>query len=221
MNQMIRIWDLPTRIFHWALVACVAGLVFTAEFAYMEWHFRLGYAVLALLLFRLVWGFVGGRWSRFSSFTYPPATLWRYLKGQSTPEQLAGHTPTGALSVFTLLLLLLAQVLSGTLSDDEAGASGPFTAWVSSAVVEKATWYHSEVGKAILIVLVILHVAAIAYYRWRKGSNLLMPMLTGDKALPSALPPARDDKRTRLRALVVLMMVVGLVLALLKLSPTA
>ncbi|MEP6823730.1 MAG: cytochrome b/b6 domain-containing protein, partial [Ramlibacter sp.] len=82
MSKTVRVWDLPTRLFHWALVACVLGLVVTAYLpgTWIVWHSRLGYAVLALLLFRIVWGLVGGRWSRFGSFIYSPASVVRYLR---------------------------------------------------------------------------------------------------------------------------------------------
>nr|MCU0941443.1 cytochrome b/b6 domain-containing protein [Hydrogenophaga sp.] len=90
----IRIWDLPTRLFHWLLAFCVVGLVVTGNVggAWMEWHLRLGYAVVALLVFRVCWGFIGGRWSRFASFVYSPASLVRYLRGQAPLAHTAGHS---------------------------------------------------------------------------------------------------------------------------------
>ena len=100
----VRIWDLPTRLFHWLLVLCVVGLVVSANVggAWMAWHFRFGYSVLTLLLFRVIWGLIGGHWSRFGSFLYGPASLWRHLRGQSPAAHTAGHSPLGALSVFAL-----------------------------------------------------------------------------------------------------------------------
>ena len=94
-SHLVRVWDLPTRLFHWALVVCIVGLVTTAQIGgnAMEWHFRFGYSVLTLLLFRLVWGFVGGHWSRFSSFLYSPASLLRYIRGQEDGVQPLGHSP--------------------------------------------------------------------------------------------------------------------------------
>jgi len=91
----VRVWDLPTRLFHWALVACVIGQIVTANVGgnWMNWHLRLGYTVLTLLLFRLVWGFVGGHWSRFSSFLYGPTTVLNYLRGRARPEHRVGHNP--------------------------------------------------------------------------------------------------------------------------------
>ena len=121
MSTTVRVWDLPTRIFHWALVASVIDLVITAKLGgdAMAWHFRCGYAVLTLLLFRMVWGLVGGHWSRFRSFLYSPATVLRYLRGQGAPEHSVGHNPLGSGSVFALLGFLLLQVASGLFSDDE------------------------------------------------------------------------------------------------------
>lgn len=119
-----RVWDLPTRLFHWALAAAVIGLIATGLGGVMEWHFRLGYAVLALLLFRLVWGFVGGRWSRFTAFVYAPGSVLAYLRGRAHPDHLIGHTPLGALSVFAVLAILALQVATGLVADDGSRPRG-------------------------------------------------------------------------------------------------
>jgi cytochrome b len=213
MTYKTRVWDLPTRIFHWALVLCIVGLVVSGELGAdaMPWHQRLGFAVLSLLLFRLVWGFIGGRWSRFSSFVHGPATVLSYLKGQGRPELSVGHNPLGAGSVLALLGFLLLQVASGSFSDDEIAFTGPLAKFVSGSVVGLASKYHSEIGKTILIVLVLLHVAAIVFYRVKKKENLVPAMLTGDKELATAVEPSRDDAQTRLLALVVLALCSGLV----------
>ena len=202
----VRIWDLPTRLFHWALAACVIGLVITAKVGgnAMEWHFRLGYAVLALLVFRVVWGLIGGRWSRFSAFLYSPARLVRYLRGNAHPEDSAGHSPLGALSVFALLAVLGAQVGTGLLSDDEIAFAGPLTRFVSNAVVGQATGYHKEIGQYLVLGLVALHVLAVLFYVVVRKHTLVRPMLGGDKALPVPAAPSRDDALSRTLALVVL-----------------
>lgn len=202
----VRIWDLPTRLFHWALVLCVVGLVITANVGgnAMNWHFRLGYSVLTLLLFRLVWGFVGGHWSRFSSFIYGPSALFAHLRGEGRPEHIAGHSPTGALSVFALLCVLLAQVGSGLFSDDDIAFSGPLAGLVSGTAVSLATGYHKEIGKLMLIGLVVLHLGAIAYYKKVKKSDLIRPMVHGDKQFEAPVPPSHDSARSRLLALVIL-----------------
>jgi len=221
MTYRVRVWDLPTRIFHWTLMVCVIASVVTGQIggAAMDWHFRLGYVVLTLLLFRLGWGLVGGHWSRFSSFLYAPSTLLRYLRGQGGPELSTGHNPLGAGSVFALLFFLLAQVATGLISDDEIATSGPLTSLVPGAWVSQATWYHHSVGKLVLIVLVALHVAAILFYLWRKRVNLVRPMLLGDKETEQLLPSSRDDARARLLAAVLLAICASLVGLLLKLAP--
>jgi cytochrome b len=216
--KTVRVWDLPTRIFHWSLVVCVVGLVVTGEISgsAMAWHFRLGYTVLTLVLFRLVWGFVGGHWSRFSSFIVSPRTLWAYVQGRRLPEQAVGHNPLGALSVLALLFVTLAQVCAGLMSDDEIATAGPLVSKVPGAWVSMATYLHTEVTKVILIVLVALHVAAILWYRFKKGQNLVQPMVTGDKRLEGHFVPSRDTWGTRLMALVILALCGGAVAALLR-----
>lgn len=220
--QTIRVWDLPTRLFHWLLAAAVVGLVITANIGgnWMNWHLRLGYAVLALLLFRLVWGFVGGHWSRFGSFLYAPSTVLAYLRGQAKPEHRVGHTPLGALSVFALLIILLAQVSTGLMSDDEIAFFGPLVRFVSGDTVALATSYHKNVGKFIVIALVVLHVAAVLFYKWVKKDNLVRPMVVGDKQLARALvvPETRDSAASRVLALLVLALCGGAVAWLVRLG---
>jgi cytochrome b len=202
----IRVWDLPTRLFHWLLAACVIGLVVTGSIGgnWMNWHLRLGYAVLTLLLFRLVWGFIGGHWSRFASFVYAPSSLVAHLRGQTHPEHHVGHSPLGALSVFALLLILAAQVGTGLMSDDEIAFFGPLVRFVSGDTVSMATSYHKNVGKLIVISLVALHLLAILFYKLVKNQGLVHPMVVGDKQLTVQVPSANDTTGTRLLALVVL-----------------
>lgn len=204
-SESIRVWDLPTRLFHWLLVAAVIGSVVTSQIGgnAMIWHFRCGFAIATLLLFRLVWGFVGGRWSRFAAFIYSPATVLRYLRGQGRPEHAVGHNPLGAASVFAMLAVLIAQVSTGVISDDEIAAVGPFAKFVSNATVSLATGYHKGYGKSLLLALVVLHLAAILYYFLAGRENLVKPMLDGDKPIANTQLPSRDDMVTRLAAAVV------------------
>jgi cytochrome b len=204
----VRVWDLPTRLFHWGLALCVIGLIITGNVGgnAMVWHGRLGYAVLTLLLFRLTWGVVGGHWSRFGNFLYGPASIVAYLRGQSRPEHHVGHNPLGMFSVLALLLILLAQVGSGLFADDEIAFTGPLAGLVSGDWVGQATSYHKKVGKLILIALVALHLGAIAFYKLVKKQNLVRPMIVGDKAVQTAVPESRDNARTRLLALVLLLL---------------
>jgi cytochrome b len=189
-------------LFHWALAACVFALVVTAKIGgeATAWHARLGYAVLALLLFRVVWGFVGGHWSRFRSFLYAPDSVVAYLKGRARSEHLVGHTPLGAGSVFAMLLVLLAQAGTGLFADDDAGFTGPLNRFVSTARGLALTSYHRNVGQWLVLALVVLHIAAIVFYERRKRLPLVRPMITGDKLVRQAVPPARDDFVSRLFA---------------------
>ena len=208
MQHTVRVWDLPTRIFHWLLAASVIGLVITANVGgnAMVWHFRLGYTVLTLLMFRIVWGLVGGRWSRFSSFLYSPGSILRYLRGEANSHHLVGHNPLGALSVYGLLFFLLVQVGSGLFSDDEIAFAGPLTALVSGDTVSNATWYHKDIGAWVLITMVCLHILAILFYTLGKKEHLVGPMLHGNKQLADpTIPPSRDDAASRVGALAILL----------------
>ncbi len=200
----VRVWDLPTRLFHWTLVLVVVGLAVSGVVGgdAMVWHFRLGYTAASLLLFRIIWGLVGGRWSRFGAFIYAPQSLLNYLKGKGKPEHSVGHSPVGAGSVFAMLALLLAQICTGLISDDEIAASGPLTRFVSNSTVSLASHYHADIGKWLLLALVLLHIAAIVFYQWRKH-NLIHAMLHGDKELVVAVPGSRDDALSRTGAALV------------------
>ncbi len=209
----VRIWDLPTRLFHWALFVCVVGLIITGNVggALMPWHFRFGYCVMTLLLFRIIWGFVGGKWSRFASFIYAPSSVIAYLKGQGKPEHSAGHSPLGAGSVFALLFFLALQVATGLISDDEITNQGPLARFVSNARVSLATWWHKDIGKWVIAALVVLHIAAILFYLYKKKENLIRPMIEGDKTMAQAVESAKDTAGSRIAALVVLALCGGFV----------
>ena len=206
MATTIRVWDLPTRLFHWALVMCIAASVATGYIggAIMPWHARIGYAVLTLLLFRLVWGVAGGYWSRFASFLYSPRSVVNYLRGQPHPNHLVGHNPLGAGSVFAMLAALLAQVATGLVGDDEIAFTGPLNRFVSSGRGLAATWYHKRLGQWLLGALVLLHVGAVLYHLLRRKENLIRPMLDGQKAVGRDVPQSRDTAATRLLALAIL-----------------
>jgi len=218
MKTIVRVWDAPTRLFHWVLAVGVVGLVVTAQIggAAMDWHFRLGYSVLTLLLFRVVWGFVGGHWSRFGSFVVTPARVIAYVRSGSNAPHAVGHNPMGAMSVLALLGFLALQVGSGLLSDDEIAASGPLVKYAASALVANATFYHKEVGKLILLALVALHLGAIAFYRLKKGEDLVGPMLTGDKMLEASVPASSDRLGDRVKALIIILICAALVMAMVR-----
>lgn len=206
--EKTRIWDLPTRLFHWALVACVVGLVVTGNIggAAMEWHCLLGYAVFTLLLFRLVWGFVGGYWSRWWQLPLSWPSIHAYWQGRADARLTAGHNPLGSWSVLLLLGWLALQVGTGLVSDDEIASSGPLVAFVSGTLVSAATAWHKGVGKGLLIAWVVLHVLAIVWYKVRKGQALVPSMFHGDKRLNAPLPASRDNRASRLLALLILVL---------------
>jgi cytochrome b len=181
----------------------VAGLIATGELGMMQLHFWLGYAVLTLMLFRLVWGFLGGHWSRFINFVPTPAKLRAYVQAVRAHEETRsiGHNPLGALSVLGMLSILLLQVFSGFMSDDEIANTGPWTAFVPTNWVELATEYHGEIGKVILFLLIAIHVVTVLYYKRVKNDDLITPMITGDKVLQSETHASRDTRTSRLFAL--------------------
>jgi len=208
-SNAVRVWDLPTRLFHWSLATLVVASVITAQIGgnAMAWHFRSGYAVFALLAFRLLWGVMGGRWSRFASFIQTPATMLRYLRSEHRPEEHldVGHNPLGALSVLGLLAVLSAQVATGLFADDEISSAGPLVKFVSGATSNLATSWHTNFGQWLIIALVLLHVTAILFYLLKKRQNLIRPMLTGDKPLGPGVPSSTDNLRSRGLALALLL----------------
>jgi cytochrome b len=205
-TQAVRVWDLPTRIFHWSLALLVVASIVSARIGgnAMAWHFRSGYAIFALLLFRLVWGFVGGRWSRFASFVHAPSAIRRHLRGLGRDDEHVGHNPLGALAVFALLGLLVAQVATGLFADDEIASAGPLAGFVSDLTSHRLTGWHKAYGQWLIIALALLHVAAIGYYLVRKHEDLLRPMWHGDKRLPPGVPASADTPASRIAAVAVL-----------------
>ncbi|MCD8514994.1 MAG: cytochrome b/b6 domain-containing protein [Burkholderiaceae bacterium] len=208
----VRVWDLPTRLFHWLLVLAVAGLLITANLGgfWMDWHMRLGMFVLSLLIFRLLWGVVGGRWSRFSSFLYSPSSLLAYLRGQAPLVHRVGHTPLGALSVFALLGILLFQVATGLFTDDAIFFSGPLVVIGSSEWIEWASRYHKGMGKFLVLGLVGLHLLALLIYKIVKKQALVAAMVHGDKVLNEQAPSSSDRLVDGLKAMVVYLLACGL-----------
>jgi cytochrome b len=200
-SARVRVWDLPTRLFHWALALLVVFSFVTAKIggALTEWHPRSGYAILTLLVFRLLWGFAGSRYARFASFVRGPAAVAAYLR---TGISAAGHNPLGALSVVAMLAALLVQAGTGLFATDDIASEGPLFKHVSNAAGALLTRVH-RFNEKVLIALVALHVGSIAYYFIVRRTNLVMPMLTGDQLADHARA-ARDDPAMRLRAALLL-----------------
>lgn len=176
-----KVWDAPTRLFHWLLVVLVAFSWWSAEEHVMVWHKASGLAIVGLLAFRIYWGFLGPETARFASFLKGGRATLSYLRSlPGRTHQLAfGHNPLGAISVAAMLIALVAQVTLGLFAMDTDGLeSGPLSRFVSYDVAEAAGDLHEDVFN-ILLVLIGLHIAAIAFYLLVKRANLIGPMITG------------------------------------------
>lgn len=186
-RRRIFVWDLPVRLVHWSLVVLLGVLYVTARVLDdgMELHALAGYAVLTLVLFRLLWGLVGGTHARFRDFVRAPGAVWRHLRGLFGGERrfIAGHNPLGGWMVVLLLLALLGQAGLGLFSTDDILFDGPLSSWVGRDMSTTLTGLHAQLFD-VLLVLVGVHVAAVVFHRLYKGENLVPAMFTGYKTLP-------------------------------------
>jgi hypothetical protein len=201
MKKIIRVWDLPIRIFHWLLALCILGSIISVNIGgnAIEWHAYFGYSVLTLLIFRITWGFVGSTHARFTSFFPNRTKILNYLQGNA--PKVLGHNPIGALSVFALLFVLSVQVITGLFVDDEIAFQGPLAKYVPNWVVSFLSEIH-EGNQVVIYTLIAIHIAAIIYYKKFRGEDLIKPMISGDKEidpseeanyLPSDLGRASND----------------------------
>lgn len=177
MSARVLVWDLPTRLFHWSLVVLVVAAFVTAKIGgnAMVWHGRIGLAVIGLLVFRIVWGFVGSTYARFAQFVRGPAAIFAYLRGE---WRGLGHNPIGALSVLGLLGVLALQAATGLFANDDIAFEGYLATLVGSELSTRITGIHMLFEK-LLMALVALHIGAIIFYAHAKKQNLVKPMLTG------------------------------------------
>lgn len=186
VTQAVKLWDIPTRLFHWSLLLLIAACWWSStENGDMELHFRSGYAVLALLLFRLMWGVIGSSSARFASFIASPRAVTDYLvrikKGKVVCN--IGHNPAGGWMVLALIGTVFFIVLTGLLSNDDMMLEGPLASYAGKHLSDMSTALHEQ-SFDVLLGLVTLHVAAVLLYLIFKKENLLLPMLTGIKQLP-------------------------------------
>lgn len=204
-SRTVRIWDLPTRLFHWTLAFCVTGSFVTIKmggFVGMEWHVRFGQITFGLILFRLIWGVIGPHYARFNQFVRGPSTIWRYLRGEH--QHIAGHNPIGSLSVVAMLILFGFQAFSGLfVSEDVFFTSGPL-AHLSSAWSSRLTGLH-KLNEWPMLALIALHLAAILWHLFVHKQRLVKAMITGDTVLDAAethlAPQAQDTLRVRVSAI--------------------
>lgn len=191
------VWDLPVRLFHWSLVVLLVIAWSTAQagLSWMTYHLWAGYAVLTLILFRLLWGMFGSRYARFSDFIAPPGAAWRYAQQLAAGRHpfYLGHNPLGGYMVVLLLMLVLIQVGTGLFATDDILVAGPLADRVPGRISRLLTGLH-KLNVNILIAAVTAHVVAIGYYRWRFGENLVRAMVTGRKILPPERVPPQGER---------------------------
>ena len=183
-SEPVVVWDLPTRLFHWLLVVLIIISFATGKMGgnAMQYHEWSGFAILALLIFRLAWGFVGSRESRFTTFVKGPIAVWRYaakLVHRDSPRSL-GHNPLGGWSILAMLLALLVQAVTGLFANDDIITEGPLFEWVSKETSDWLTRIH-RINQEVITLLFVVHVLAVLYYFFFKRENLIKPMITGVK----------------------------------------
>jgi cytochrome b len=192
MRRRVTVWDLPTRLFHWLVVALVAAAYATWRLNWMDWHAWVGDALLALVLWRLIWGIFGSETARFSHFLAPPRAALRHLAAirHREPDRQAGHNPAGGWMVVLLLALLLGQTLTGIYVDNDVADVGPLTELTPAPIADLITALHALLWDALLAA-VALHLLAVFVYAAVKRHNLVLPMVTGRKRLPESVPAPR------------------------------
>jgi cytochrome b len=190
--QRIKVWDLPVRLFHWSIVVLIAASWVTQEFNLMDWHVRCGYATLTLLLFRLIWGFVGSDTARFSRFLKSPAAALRHLSHfrHREADREIGHNAAGGWMVLVMLALLGVQAGTGLFSNDDGNTEGPLMHLVNKEQSDFLSKIHA-LNFNLILVAIVLHVLAIIAYAVLKRQNLVRPMLTGRKEMPGEVVAPR------------------------------
>ncbi len=189
-NGRVRIWDASVRLFHWLIVALIPLMWWTAEQHHMDWHRRLGLAIVFLVSYRLIWGLAGPVTARFLPMVRRLAGLVGYVRSVTqTPHKASfGHNPLGVLSVFALVTALSVQAITGLFSSDVDGlVSGPLSVWISFDLSRQLSEIH-ENNFNILVGLIALHIAAIAVHRFYLKENLVGPMLTGHRSAEDFAP---------------------------------
>lgn len=202
---MIRVWDLPVRLFHWLLLALVVGAVATVKVGgnAMIWHGRIGQAILALIVFRIVWGFVGSTTARFTQFVRGPGAILDYLRGR---WRGIGHSPLAALSVLALLIVIGAQATTGLFATDDIAFNGPLYRAVSASTATQLSGWHRQ-AEWLIYGLIALHLTAILFYRLVRKDDLVTPMITGNKAVTD--PQAEPTRGGGLIAFLIAVVIAG------------
>jgi cytochrome b len=217
LKDLRLVWDLPTRLFHWLVVLSIIGSYTTATLGtqWMPWHMRLGYFMIGLLIFRVIWGVIGPRHARFVNFIKGPTSIVAYLKGMGTS---VGHNPLGAGMVALMLLLLAVQATTGLFSTDDIAYVGPYNPSVSHALAEWLTGIHHK-NFNLILAAVVLHLSAIIFYTFVKKERLVPAMIHGHKPAES-VPAGEAIASSQLwKALIVIAFAGGCIYWLLHAAP--
>ncbi|WP_026600600.1 cytochrome b/b6 domain-containing protein [Methylomonas sp. 11b] len=209
MKVEVHIWDWPLRLFHWLLVVAVVGAYATGKLGgnLTDWHARFGSLILGLLVFRLIWGFIGTTHARFASFFPTVSRLVEYVKGE---WQGVGHNPAGAIAIIALLAVLSFLAITGLFANDDIAFEGPLFHAIDKEVSDKLSGWHIFAVN-ILLGLVAVHVSAIVLYQRLKKTNLVVAMLTGKKQLPKSLAPSPIKPVGPIRFVITLLIAVTVV----------
>lgn len=184
-THRVKVWDLPTRLFHWLMVVLVVMLGISGELGKLNIHLLIGPMVLALVLFRVVWGFIGSETARFSHFVHGPKAVLAYMAAARTGAvRSVGHNPLGAFSVLALLGLLGLQAVSGLFTSDDIFTEGPLAHLVSAKMVALLSSVH-RIGFKLLLAFIALHLAAVVFYRFVKKDDMVEAMISGHKNVPT------------------------------------
>ncbi|GLR69274.1 cytochrome b/b6 domain-containing protein [Agaribacter marinus] len=188
-NRQTKVWDKGIRVFHWALVVCIVGAWYTIEQRMMDWHRGFGYAIAALLIFRVIWGVVGSTTARFTDFVVKPSTAYGYLKDSLRLKSSThnGHNPAGGWMVISFLVLLAFQVISGLYSNNEIGFNGAFSDSIPKALSDQFTQWHA-LSFDIITLAIWLHLVAVFFYVLVKRQNLIKALFSGKKPSEQANP---------------------------------
>ncbi|MBF0418133.1 MAG: cytochrome b/b6 domain-containing protein, partial [Magnetococcales bacterium] len=210
-GSMVRVWDLPTRLFHWSLVLTVISAFVSRKFGdtMLVWHMTNGYAILVLILFRLLWGLFGSTTARFRSFLTGPGAVIGYLRANLKGEhpRFVGHNPAGGWSVAALLTVLAVQGVTGLFASDDILVKGPLAFLVTEKTVALASTIH-RLGFLAMLALVALHLGAVLFYL-TKGDNLILPMITGRKS-QAQMPPDPPPLQMRANRLALALLLVAM-----------
>ncbi len=210
-TSKIKVWDIYIRTFHWLLLICILVSFISFRLDEMDIHFISGHCVLALIIFRVIWGVIGSRTALFHTFIKGPGAVLSYVKNPSSEKfkGMIGHSPIAALSVIAMLGIISLQVATGLISDDEILLQGPLAKYVSGEMSYQSTTYHG-INAKLIVGLIVLHLAAIAFYRFIKKDDIVKPMVTGQKEVSedyAEKAPSLDEKKPVLAAMAILVAV--------------